>query len=107
MPLEEDKPLATGESFTDRGFKLIQFRDLFNAKCSVQESSLGSTHAIWLGIDDPDPQILASQTKQGGTGWIPYPIPANVQLNTRMHLSKKQVKELLTVLQRFVDTGEI
>ena len=41
------------------------------------------------------------------TGWIPYPIPEEVSINTRMHLSVKQVKKLIPILQRFVDTGKI
>ena len=41
------------------------------------------------------------------TGWIPYPIPEEVLLCTRMHLSREQVAELMPVLQKFVDTGEI
>jgi hypothetical protein len=41
------------------------------------------------------------------TGWIPYPIPKDVDLSTRMHLSREQVAVLLPILQQFVDTGEI
>ncbi len=39
------------------------------------------------------------------TGWIPYPIPDDVLLTTRMHLSLEQVKELIPFLQAWVDNG--
>lgn len=92
---------------TRRGFALCHFRDLYGAKCSLQKSSLADDEAIWFGVDDADPQIMASKVKEGGTGWVKYPIPEDVLLTTRMHLNREQVAELLPVLQKFVDTGEI
>ena len=92
---------------TDRRFSLIQFKDRNGAGCSLQQSSLATEDAIWLGIDDPDPQIMASKVQEGGTGWVKYPIPEDVFITTRMHLTQKQVKDLLPILQKFVDTGEI
>jgi hypothetical protein len=41
------------------------------------------------------------------TGWVPYPLPDCVQISTRMHLTRAQVKKLLPVLQQFVETGDI
>jgi len=92
---------------THRGFPYVEFEDKYNHKCSLQKSSLAFEDCIWLGVDDPEPKILASQTKEGGNGWVPYPIPSDVELCTRMHLTKDQVRELLPILQRFVDTGEV
>ena len=98
---------------TERGFAYNEFTDRYGAKCSIQKSSLATEDAIWFGINDPDPQIMASQAKQFGvktnetTGWVPYPIPEEVSINTRMHLTQKQVKKLLPILQKFVETGEI
>ncbi|MNH47331.1 hypothetical protein D3C79_1105140 [compost metagenome] len=40
-------------------------------------------------------------------GWVPYPIPDQVLLTTRMHLSREQVAALLPILQRFATTGEV
>mgnify|MGYP006958843775 CR=1 FL=1 len=37
----------------------------------------------------------------------PYEIPKEVLLTTRMHLTQKQVKDLIPILQKFVDTGEL
>lgn len=95
------------ETKTDRGFKLIEFKDFYENSCNIQESSLATEEAIWIGVEDANPKILASKNKEDGTGWIKYPIPAEVQLTTRMHLTREQVKELLPILQKFVDTGEI
>ena len=92
---------------THRGFDYIEFNDFYEKSCSIQKSSLATQDAIWLGINDPEPKILASKTKKGGTGWVDYPVPEYVSINTRMHLSIEQVEELLPILQRFVDTGEI
>ena len=99
--------------FTARGFANISFEDRYGLKCSIQKSSLATEDAIWIGVDDPEPCVLASDAKSVGvetsktTGWVPYPIPSQVLLKTRMHLTREQVMELLPILQNFVDTGEI
>lgn len=87
---------------TNRGFGRIDFVDRYGNSCSLQESSLASDSAIWFGVDDAKPQILIE-----GKGWIPYEIPDEVLLHTRMHLTQKQVKELLPHLQKFVETGTL
>lgn len=92
---------------TARGFALSDFNDLYGAKCSIQKSSLASDDAIWLGVDDAKPQIMASKIIEGGTGWAKYPLPEGVLLTTRMHLNREQVAALLPTLQHFVDTGEL
>jgi hypothetical protein len=102
-----DETMAFKESSTDRGFKKLEFADFYKSKCSIQESSLATDDAIWFGIDDPEPVIMASQTQQGGTGFVPYQIPDDVILKTRMHLTREQVKGLLPILKMFVDTGRI
>ena len=57
------------------------FDDWYNRRCMISLSSLADDHCIWLGRDDkPDSAML---------------------------LSQEQVKELIPVLQRFVDTGDI
>jgi hypothetical protein len=102
---------------TQRGFLKGEFTDLYGAKCSIQKSSLATDDAIWLGIDDADPQIMCSDAIRMGlrtitnteadNGWCKYPLPKEVFLTTRMHLSKKEVKKLLPLLQKFVETGEL
>lgn len=98
---------------TERGFSAIRFLDEYENVCSIQKSSLATDEAIWLGIKEASPKILASQAKGYGietnqkTGWISFPIPDGVLMSTRMHLTQEQVKDLIVVLQRFVDTGDI
>ena len=100
-------------SKTERGFSVVEFTDRYGAPCSLQMSSLASEDAIWFGVDDAQPQILASKAASHGVetdevcGWAPYPLPEDVLLTTRMHLTREQVAELLPVLQRFVATGEV
>lgn len=98
---------------TDRGFAIIKFEDRYGAPCSLQMSSLASEQAVWLGVDDARARILATDAAANGVetdadcGWVSYPIPEAVLLNTRMHLTREQVAELIPVLQRFVADGEI
>ena len=86
-----------------RGFAYAEFADLYGHRASLQKSSLATDDSIWLGINEPDPKILPGD----GTGWHPYPLPENVQCNTRMHLSREQVAALLPALILFVETGEL
>ena len=92
---------------TQRGFQFIKAKDLYGKDFSIQKSSLATEDAIWFGIDNAEPKILASKTERGGTGWVDYRIPKDVSLTTRMHLSRDQVAELLPILQHFVETGEV
>ena len=98
---------------TARGFAFTVFKDFYGEDCSIQKSSLATEDCIWLGIQDAKPKIMASKAPMLGvetketTGWVTYPIPDDVNLNTRMHLSRDQVAELLPYLKSFVETGEI
>lgn len=85
---------------TSRGFCYGDFTDLNNDECSIQESSLATQPAIWLGINDANPQILVPNE-----GWKFYPIPEDVLLSTRMHLSVPLAKMLIRELQYFVEHG--
>lgn len=94
-----------------RGFKYINFKDLYGLKCSMQESSLATgPGAIWLGVDDVEPKCLHGDARQLGVitdatcGWVPYPIPKEVLLCSRMHLDRNQVKALIKHLQTWVKT---
>jgi len=102
---------------TQRGFATGKFEDRYGAQCSIQKSSLATEDAIWLGVDDPNPQIMSSDAIRMGlkqrtyteadNGWTPYELPKEVMLTTRMHLTRKQVKALMPLLQKFVDSGEL
>lgn len=96
---------------TERGYPLLQFTDRYGATCDIQESSLAEEAAIWFGPHDADPQVMYADAAAVGVvtnqnyGWVKYPIPDTVLLNTRMHLTQSQIAELLPILQRFAATG--
>lgn len=63
---------------TGRGFLRGEFSDLYGEKCSIQESSLATEDAIWLGADD-----------------------------NRMHLDRNMATNIVMHLQRFIETGRL
>ena len=87
---------------TSRGFVYYDFKDRYGVKCSLQKSSLATENAIWFGCDHANPRQLIP-----GQGWTPVEMPEEYTADTRMHLTAEQVKELLPILQKFVDSGEI
>jgi len=101
------------EGHTNRGFKVIEFLDRYDVKCSIQKSSIATEDCIWFGVNNCKPKILATEAHQFGiitketTGWVGYPIPPEVLLTKRMHLNVEQVKKLIPILQKFVETGEV
>jgi hypothetical protein len=114
------EPFGQIES-SSRGFPGVVFEDAYGHDCSLQCSSVigdyedsferPGTSAVWLGVNDANPQILARDAVQYGittreiTGWIPYPVPEGVLLTTRMHLNREQVRGLISRLQEWLDTG--
>lgn len=101
-----------------RGFDFSSFTDRYGAKCSLQISSLATEDAIWLGVDNADPQIMCSDARKLGleiqtgedgdhNGFCKFEIPKEVSLTTRMHLTREMVADLLPHLQKFVETGDI
>lgn len=87
---------------TNRGFERLEFTDLYGVDCSLQESSLATDEAVWLGCSQPNMKKLVQFE-----GWVPVEMPENHQVTTRMHLNREQVAALLPHLQRFVETGEL
>lgn len=100
---------------TARGFSLIEFSDLYNTTCNIQDSSLATECAIWLGVEKAEPKIMASDAVKLGlieanpnaVGWLNYELPEQVEIHTRMHLNQEQARQLITVLQRFVEHGTV
>lgn len=99
--------------YTPRGFCYYEFTDGGNNVCNIQKSSSAMEDCIWLGSQ-----------KIGLKGFVPYGIPESwrditddqikekfgvqdIVANNRMHLNREQVAQLLPILQKFVDTGEI
>ncbi len=98
---------------TIREFDVLKFTDQYGESCSIEKSSLATEDAIWLGIDNPNPQIKAVDAIRLGiktektVGWIPYEITKEVFISTRMHLTKQIAAELIPILQHFVKTGNL
>lgn len=92
---------------TPRGFEIVNFIDSHGEHCTVQQSSAMGDHGeapgtayIWLGCSNADPRVLVP-----GTGWQPVPMPEGYVANTRMHLSRADVKALVNTLQNWLKTG--
>lgn len=98
---------------TNRGFSIVKFNDTYGIPCSIQKSSSAMEDRLWIGVDDPQPKVMAINAASVGvetnetTGWIDYPIPKEVLLATRMHINRKQAKKIVKVLKRFINDGEI
>ena len=98
---------------TERGFDVAIFTDMYDKECTIQKSSLATADAIWVGIINPEPRIMAKDAARLGVdteetvGWVDYPIPEEVLISTQMHLDQEQAKELIKILEVFVKTGEI
>ncbi|KXS55115.1 MAG: Uncharacterized protein AWU57_461 [Marinobacter sp. T13-3] len=109
----DDAWLANAEPITAPGRRGYRAFDSHGQAYSIQESSTASEECLWLGLDDADPVIEAPLARQLGiptsktVGMVPYPIPKDVILSTRMHLTQTQVKELLPTLQHFATTGRL
>jgi len=72
---------------TDKGWDVRVFADLYGARCSIQKSSLATKDAIWFGVhEDMNGKDITK---------------------ARMHLDVEMVKQLLPILQHFVETGEL
>lgn len=109
---------------TGRGFPILNFQDSYGAECSLQASSIwmeddnnaAGGSAVWLGVDDPKPQVLAKKLHPDDptvTGWEPCPLtpPPGVEMDdvlftTRMHLTREQVRELIGQLQHWLKHAE-
>lgn len=106
---------------TNRGFEVLEFTDANGHSCSLQQSSAikdyedswdrpGSS-CVWLGVDDASPCVMARDAEKVGVetaetvGWVPYPVPEEVLLHTRMHLNREQATEIRDALSRWLDTG--
>lgn len=104
---------------TERGFEIQYFNDDYGTKCSIQESSAVETH-IWLGIADNSLKIMAKDKLEllesvnslckdypetNEYGWCTVKLPRAALIERRMHLNRKQAKELAKKLNYFAKHG--
>ena len=108
-----NKWVKQSRKFNVRGFQGYASKDLNGHEFSLQKSSVATENCIWFGINDAAPVVMAFDAKRLGVetdakvGWVPYPIPEEVLLHTRMHLSQDQVRKILPSLIRFAFTGKL
>ena len=97
---------------TCRGFARGEFLDDNAQSCSIQESSAGVR--IWLGVNNKDEKfsILPHGPAQGvhGFGWKEKSLremfpDCDINIPDRMHLTQRQARKLIPLLQNFVKTG--
>ena len=95
---------------TNRGFELQHFLDDYGLDCSIQESSSVEPH-IWLGVHTVPHKVMWNDAEKLGipiterTGWYEYPLPPAVLVESRMHLNRKQAKQLASKLNYFAKHG--
>lgn len=104
-----------------RGFPWLAFKDSYGTECHLScSSAIGDapgalefpgTSYVWLGLDDAKPRVMARDAAACGmktdqtTGWVDYPIPAQVFIGTSMHLNREQVRGLIARMQEWLDNG--
>lgn len=109
---------------TNRGFEIHHFKDDYGADCSIQESSSVEPH-IWLGVHKPEITIMAKDVflktneirsqihfiaqnpDEPEVGWYNVILPKEINQFSRMHLNRKQAKELAKQLNYFARTGRL
>lgn len=87
---------------TERGFAFFNFDDRNGVQCSIQKSSIATEDCVWLGCDAADPKVLVP-----GKGWQKVEVPPGTMFNTRMHLTRRMASNIICILRKFVDTGEL
>lgn len=93
---------------TSRGFHIYRFADGNGCQCSLQESSVARFQLedgavtdgfIWLGVDKDSDGNPARQATMSDGSMVP--------MGARMHLSQSQVRDLLPLLEYFVEHGDL
>jgi hypothetical protein len=93
---------------TSRGFDRLEFTDANGVKCSLQKSSIACQDLIWFGCNE-----IGLKRFTPHVGWadvaLEQDLPYGVThiANTRMHLSRDQIRDLLPFLIKFAETGEL
>lgn len=88
----------------ERGFAFSKFKDRSGYNCLIEKSSLATEECIWLGVDDSKLTIFDDEKM---IKCINTKLPENWRVNTQMELTRKQVADLLPLLQNFVNTGNL
>ena len=93
------------KTYTQRGFGRYNFVDDYGAECSLQRSSSGVR--IWLGCNDIGLRVGYPWRDVSEEELKTLLKAEELVSNSRMHLNVEQVKALIPILQKFVETGDI
>jgi len=99
---------------SDRGFGISEFVDLKGTECSIQDSSLASEAAIWLGVQSVNPHKMEGEVLVtvkppidpipiSGFPWLNH----DILYNTRMHLTIEHVETLIKEFNVFLSTKSV
>ena len=91
-----NRKLKIKRKYTNRGFRLLLFKDDYSEDCSLQDSSLVEPH-VWLGIDKP--KMLKGNNL--------VELPNGMVVFARMHLNQKQARQLADELLYFAENGHL
>lgn len=104
---------------TNRGFEIQHFYDDYGVECMIQESSAAEPH-IWLGVAHNSLKVMAKDKPElidsvlhiakdhpecNEMGWCTVHLPKEALIENRMHLNRKQAKELAKMLEYFARHG--
>lgn len=104
-----------------RGFESQYFYDDDMTKCCIQESSSCEPH-VWCGVADNCLKIMAKDKAEllqsvsnlskdspetGECGWCTVNLPRGALVYNKMHLNRKQAKELARKLNYFARHGHL
>lgn len=78
-----------------RGFSGLEFKDRYRQECVLKNSSLATEGAIWFGVDTTGPQLDGPSGKR------------NEEVQVYMHLTRRQIEQLLPLFHEFVEIGYI
>jgi hypothetical protein len=90
---------------TAKGSPIVEFKDHYDIECTIQQCTIGSRDAIWVGVSE-----RKSQIPRYYEGKIRIPFDTEIDQASdakRMYLTKKEVKQLLPVLKHFAKYGNL
>lgn len=96
------------ETITKREFDIISFKDSDNTKCSIQKDYKSKGNCIFLGSDEVKIYGITDRRFKISEEEIRKKFELNdIETNSRIKLNRYQVRELIPILQKFVDSGSL
>ncbi|CAE7860188.1 unnamed protein product [Symbiodinium microadriaticum] len=101
---------------THRGFEHGAFKDLNENECSIQDSSLATAAAIWIGVDDANPRCSYKVQLEGEQQeWIKWHKQYradcegmhSVLAHTRLHFDQVMAAGLAEAIRTFLQQDEV